>query len=124
MLDLDQLPDDQIEVLRNDVEHMLHMMQVVETYRIPLSDDMKMMMTPEAIYDVPRGVNHAPLRHDKDDRDDDSLLEQEEQDAKEVWNSLLQPKTVKLGGHSYFRIVTKSSLAAPATSSASSNETS
>ncbi len=100
VLDLDQLKEEQIETLRRDVENMLYMMHVVETVTLP-------ELTDEEIYDVPRGVKHTPLRSHEDTDAHHSRIEDEAREAQEVWTSLLHPKTVHLGGHSYFRIVTK-----------------
>jgi hypothetical protein len=57
------------------------------------------------IYDFVRGVSAAPLRKGTDE---DPLHQEDAKEAQEVWENLLQPKTIrKGGGHQYFTIVTE-----------------
>jgi hypothetical protein len=63
----------------------------------------------DQIYDVVRGVSAAPLRKMSSK---DPLHKQDETQAKNVWDNLLEYKTVrKGGGHQYFAIIVSDSTA-------------
>ena len=53
------------------------------------------------LYDSVRGVEKAPLRSSSME---DPLQEVDSEQAKQVFDSLLRPKTKPLGGQVYFRI--------------------
>ena len=57
------------------------------------------------IYDDVRGVTSAPLRESVGD----PLQDVDTQQAQQVWETLLQPKTRRQGGQQYFCIKTKES---------------
>ena len=59
-----------------------------------------------AVYDVPRGVKHISFRSSSEEENDgDEGKEAEE--SKQVWESLLKPKTTAVGAHNYFVIATQ-----------------
>ena len=75
---------------------MLHCLEQIRHVNLP-------ELTDQEIYDDPRGVTAAPLRSSSDD----PWQERETQEAKQVWETLLKPKTIQRGAHSYFSVVTK-----------------
>ena len=110
--------------LCQDLGNMMHMIEQLVSFNF---DDTKAtsnnnnnrVLVERDLYDTPRGVLTAPLRRDKtsnqvDDREIRSLntiwgeqQETEEQEAKRVFESFLQPQTTKVGAHNYFSIETK-----------------
>ncbi|KAL3929973.1 MAG: hypothetical protein SGBAC_011972 [Bacillariaceae sp.] len=67
--------------------------------------DRKDSQSAAQIYDLVRGVTTAPLRKSPEK---DHLQAQDGEIAKDVWESMLQPKTKRMGGrHEYFAIQTK-----------------
>lgn len=81
------------EGLRRDLANMLHCMEQVKSVKLP-------DMTAEEVYDAPRGLTAAPVRK----ASEASPVEVEE--AQQVWQSLVQSKLTKHGGHAYFSIDT------------------
>jgi hypothetical protein len=79
-----------------DLSNMLHMVRQVQSTTLPTS------LTSVEIYDTVRGVTAAPLRDVQD-----PLEQQDSEQAQQVYKSLLQPKTKRLGGTEYFAIKTK-----------------
>jgi len=100
LLDVSKLKDP--DALRRDLSNMLHCLEQVRDTELPELSD-------EQVYDVPRGVTAAPLRSSSED----SFKEEEAEEAKQVWNSLLKPKTKQRGAHSYFSVVTKREKVVP-----------
>lgn len=94
LLDLSKLQDP--DALRNDLSNMLHCLEQVRHVSLP-------ELTDEEVYDVPRGVTAAPLRNSRDD----VWEKKDQEEAKQVWESLLHKKTIQRGAHSYFSVVTK-----------------
>lgn len=94
LLDVSKLDD--TDALRRDLSNMLHCLEQVRDTELPELSD-------EQIYDVPRGVTAAPLR----DSSSDAFKEEEKEEAKQVWHSLLKQKTKPRGAHSYFSVITK-----------------
>jgi hypothetical protein len=97
-------PENKESSLNQDLANMLHMIQQVKDY----SGDATATATDDSsssyIYDTVRGVSVAPLRKAAAD---DPLQAEDEIQAKDVWESLLQPKTIRIGGgRHYFSIVT------------------
>jgi hypothetical protein len=97
--------------LNQDLANMLHMIQQVTDYYEqddPTGGGCHEREDPTCsseIYDIVRGVSAAPLRLGVDQ---DPLHEADAKQAQEVWDNLLQPKTIrKGGGHQYFAIVTE-----------------
>jgi len=86
--------------LCHETANMLHMIRAV-SFVVPNSNQNNTVtpLSTADLYDVPRGVTAAPVRTDKEPSRD-------EQEMKHVWKSLLQPKTKRVGAHSYFGIVT------------------
>lgn len=95
LLDVRHLSDP--DSMRWDLANMLHCLEQIKKVDLP-------ELSEREIYDVPRGVTAAPLRQSDDS---DPLRPVEEQEASQVWNSLLKPKTLKRNGANYFSIVTK-----------------
>ena len=108
--------------IRQDLANMMHMInQLQEFHDDNLEGDIDTDMDHVMIYDHVRGVTSAPLRDDPivttgGSGDDDAEVVQakakeEEYDAhqaKQVWENMLQPKTIRRGGgHEYFSIVTQ-----------------
>lgn len=97
--------------LNQDLANMLHMVQQVTDYYNDDDEGARRTADPtddvtcsSDIYDVVRGVSAAPLRKG---REEDPLQQDDAEQAKQVWTSLLLPKTTrKGGGHQYFAIVT------------------
>ena len=83
--------------LRQDLGNMIHMIQQVQDFATAETE----LLSDADIYDKPRGVKATPTRSE----DCGSALEEEE--AKQVWDSFLKPKTTAVGAHSYFAIATK-----------------
>jgi hypothetical protein len=79
-----------------DLSNMLHMVRQVQSTTLPAS------LTSVEIYDDVRGVTAAPLRDVQD-----PLEKEDSEVAQQVYKSLLQPKTKRLGGTEYFAIKTK-----------------
>jgi hypothetical protein len=87
--------------LRQDLGNMLHMIRQVQGF----AETAEESLTDADIYDRPRGVRAAPVRGVHGDENEARVtLEQEE--ARQVWETLLKPKTTALGSHSYFVIAT------------------
>jgi hypothetical protein len=80
--------------LRQDLGNMIHMIQQVQDFATDTAG-----LTDEHIYDRPRGVTSAPVRRT-------SSTTEEDQEAEQVWDSLLKPKTTPVGAHPYFVIAT------------------
>lgn len=95
LLDVSKLKD--TDALRRDLSNMLHCLEQVRDTNLPDS------LSDEQVYDVPRGVTAAPLRS----ASNDAYKEEEAEEAKHVWETLLKPKTKQRGAHSYFSVVTK-----------------
>ena len=103
------------EQLRQDLGNMMHMIEQVQSFDFDKMDannnDTKSLLEDQAsIYDTPRGVVAAPLRPDNNNDDsEESIVEAEEnqKEAKRVFESFLQPQTTKVGAHNYFSIETK-----------------
>jgi hypothetical protein len=111
LIDIESMPDK--EGLGQDLANMLHMIDQVsrfdaaEKYGFESQnhDDEADADRAAEIYDVVRGVTKAPLRKSVDE---DPLQTKDQAIAGDVWNSLLQPKTIRKGGrHDYFVIQTK-----------------
>ena len=81
-----------------DLSNMLHMVRQVQSMSMTLPAS----LTSVEIYDDVRGVTAAPLRDVQD-----PLEQQESEEAQQVYKSMLQPKTKRLGGTEYFAIKTK-----------------
>ena len=81
----------------DDLSNMMHMIQQVVDSDIELE-----MEDPDGnlLYDSVRGVEKAPLRSNSVD---DPLQEVDSKQAKQVFDSLLRPKTKPLGGQVHFR---------------------
>jgi Asp-tRNA(Asn)/Glu-tRNA(Gln) amidotransferase C subunit len=79
--------------IRQDLATMIHFLRQLERVK-------GRTMTACDIYDIPRGVTKAPLRTGV-------ATPNETKEAKQVYKSLLQPKTIQQGGHEYFSVVTK-----------------
>ena len=94
LLDVSKLKDP--DALRRDLSNMLHCLEQVRDTELP-------DLTDEQVYDIPRGVKAAPLRNSSKD----GFKEEEKEEAKQVWETLLKPKTKQRGAHSYFSVVTK-----------------
>jgi hypothetical protein len=94
LLDVSKLQDPYS--LRKDLANMLHCLEQVRDVNLPDLSDAE-------VYDVPRGVTSAPLRNSRDD----VWREEEQQEAKQVWETFLKHKTIQRGAHSYFSVVTK-----------------
>ena len=105
LLDVKQLPDD----LEQDLANMMHMVQQVSDFvaaNPELFEDYD-DSTGVSTYDFVRGVTAAPLRGVTTEREELGL--HEEKEAARVWESYLEPNTVRQGGaHKYFSITTKS----------------
>ena len=82
-----------------DLSNMLHMVRQVQSMSMTLPAS----LTSVEIYDDVRGVTAAPLR----DVQDPLLEQQDSKEAQQVYKSMLQPKTKRLGGTEYFAIKTK-----------------
>jgi hypothetical protein len=111
LIDIESMPDK--ERLGQDLANMLHMIDQVsrfdaaENYGFESQNHDNEADADRAaeIYDVVRGVTKAPLRKSVDE---DPLQTKDQAIAGDVWNSLLQPKTIRKGGrHDYFVIQTK-----------------
>lgn len=89
LLDVHQLHTAQ---LKQDLGNMMHLISIVQEFASDLPANEYDM------YDRPRGVTTAPVRDDSVDDNNGH--------AKQVWESLLKPKTTKRGGHDYFVIKT------------------
>eukprot|EP00980_Cylindrotheca_fusiformis_P013646 scaffold3513_cov102-Cylindrotheca_fusiformis.AAC.7 len=104
LIDTDSMSED----LSQELANMLHMIDQVSNFQIPKKeeeDDASDSDKAAKIYDVVRGVTKAPLRKPPDE---DPLQAKDQETATNVWNSLLQPKTIRKGGrHHYFAIQTK-----------------
>lgn len=85
--------------LCQDLGNMMYLLDQVESFQ---DDNEEAIVSVADIYDVPRGVTEAPVRVD----DNNSSVESDMQDT---WESLLKPKTVRVGAHSYFSAKTKES---------------
>ncbi len=85
--------------LRQDLANMLNCLHQVQSVRKDTT------MTTAEIYDVPRGVTKAPMRTGE-------ATAAENCEAEQVFNSMLRPKTIKVGSHDYFAVAT-SKKAAP-----------
>jgi hypothetical protein len=88
-----------------DLSNMLHMVRQVQS--MSMSTDTTLLVPPASltsveIYDDVRGVTVAPLRDVPD-----PLEQQDNEQAQQVYKSLLQPKTKRLGGTEYFSVQTK-----------------
>jgi hypothetical protein len=94
LLDVSKLED--TDALRRDLSNMLHCLEQVRDTELP-------DLTDEEIYDVPRGVTAALLRNSSTD----DFKEEEKEEAKQIWDSLLKPKAKSRGAHSYFSVITK-----------------
>ena len=81
--------------LRQDLGNMIHMIQTVKDFA---ADE---ELTDEDIYDRPRGVTMAPVHRSTESS------EAEQEEMRQVWDSLLKPKTTNVGAHPYFVIETK-----------------
>ena len=79
--------------IRQDLATMIHFLRQLGRVK-------GRTMTACDIYDIPRGVTKAPLRTGV-------ATPNETKEAKQVYKSLLQPKTIQQGGHEYFSVVTK-----------------
>jgi hypothetical protein len=111
--------DDDLDSLKQDLGNMIHMIQHVTEYDgknkhagdISIASDEQndendptYGRDPGSIYDAVRGVKSIPLRKGIDD---DPLQEGDTNQAQEVWDNFLQPKTINRGGgHAYFAIET------------------
>lgn len=108
LIDIDSMPER--ESLEQDLANMIHMIDQVSDFAsnhddFDQEDDVKSAARAAKIYDNVRGVSSAPLRLSIKD---DPLQVEDQQQAKNVWNSLLKPKTTRVGGrHEYFVIKTK-----------------
>lgn len=84
--------------MRQQVGNMQHLLeQVVMEGSEDKSYDV------EQLYDAPRNVSEAPVRRSSTDHSTDD----DEATSENVYESLLKPKTTRVGGHSYFEIVTR-----------------
>ena len=86
-----------------DLSNMLHMVRQVQSMSMSMSMTLPASLTSVEIYDDVRGVTAAPLR----DVQDPLLEQQDSKEAQQVYKSMLQPKTKRLGGTEYFAIKTK-----------------
>ena len=109
LIDIDSIPDK--EGLEQDLANMLHMIDQVSTFEYKdekeadKDEDENDIDKAAEIYDIVRGVTSAPLRKSLED---DPLQTEDQEQAENVWKSLLQPKTTRKGGrHEYFAIKTK-----------------
>lgn len=93
LLDVTKFEDP--DALRRDLANMLHCLEQVRDTKLPAT------MSDADVYDVPRGVTAAPLRSSSDDY----YTKEEAEEAKQVWESLLKPKTKQHGAHSYFSVI-------------------
>jgi Asp-tRNA(Asn)/Glu-tRNA(Gln) amidotransferase C subunit len=119
LIDISRKTMDEQTKLNQDLANMLHMIQQVTEY-CTSDDELDHTLTTAGhrdgdvdtttscsseIYDFVRGVTAAPLRKGIDM---DPLHDDDAKQAQEVWDNLLQPKTIrKGGGHQYFAIVTE-----------------
>jgi hypothetical protein len=114
LIDIERLDDDNQAQLRQDLGNMLHMMeqQVVEAAVVQDERDndsgSSSPVDPVELYDVPRGVQEAPVR----DGSTKELVETEPQPQMDdaVYENLLQPKMTQEGAHRYFDIMTGRSV--------------
>lgn len=95
LIALDEIDPHEQDQLRQDLGNMMHMIHQVSQFSCSES------LTDAEIYDAPRGVTEAPVRHSS------KPTESEEQEAKQVWESYLKPKTKNVGAHTYFEIATR-----------------
>jgi len=86
--------------LRQDLNKMWNWIQQVRSVgeKHPELAQTMEKLTDRDIYDVPRGVDCAPVRSEQS---------RSTHESEQVWRSYLEPKTDKVGGHSYFTIPTK-----------------
>ena len=96
-LDLSQIAPQEQQRLRQDLASMLHMIQTIQSVNVAEN------LTDIDLYDVPRGLADTPKRPSLADKDAERL----DEEAKQVYDSILKPKTTRIGGHEYFAIVTK-----------------
>ena len=109
LIDVRQLEDREetaTEELQQQVGNMMHMMNQVlaaQSKHESSTRDQNDEQAARDTYDVPRNVQAAPLRrYDGNDR-----ASVEHETAAKVWESLLAPKTKRVGGHAYFVIPTQ-----------------
>lgn len=98
------IPKNNSTTIPQDLSNMLHMVRQVQSTVTTLQPaaSTTSTLTSVEIYDHVRGVTAAPLRNVQDP------LEQQDRDqAQQVYKSLLQPKTKRLGGTEYFAIQTR-----------------
>lgn len=99
LIDVSQLSQSRQDQLRQDLGNMLHLIdrvqQVGERCKIH-----EQGLSDADMYDVPRGVTSIPLRQTE------HPSVEEEQEAKHVFESLMKDKTVQVGAHTYFEVVT------------------
>jgi hypothetical protein len=95
--------------LQQDVGNMMFLLsqiqrtQVVTEQRETCSSTAKPQPDAGAVYDVPRrGISRAPLRESSEPLDKEEM--------QKVWDSLLKPKTTRVGAHNYFVIQTGEKL--------------
>jgi hypothetical protein len=90
--------DEHDDAARQDLANMMHMVEQVSAYS-------SAHMDADEIYDEVRGVTAAPLRSSNNSTTTD---DDDREEAANVWQSQLQPNTIKVGGsHEYFVITTK-----------------
>jgi hypothetical protein len=111
--------DTQNAQLRQDLGNMMHLIQqVVATSSVSSATTTTSQPQQDAaadaaaqaawIYDAPRGVTTSPLRktaaHDDENNGSNDRMHQRQE--AHVWKGMLEPKTTKVGAHSYFVIPT------------------
>ena len=105
LIDLRQL--DNVSELQQEVGNMMHMMNQVQELdeRTGKDEDIDDEVGARLMYDVPRNVTAAPLRHSRSETE--LTNEDDSNSSRRVWDSFLTPKTQRVGGHSYFVIPTQ-----------------
>jgi hypothetical protein len=89
LIDVSNMKD--TESLRRDLANMLHCLKQVHS--VEVEDE---ALSDEDIYDAPRNLTGAPVA---------ATRTEWEEEARSVWQHMLQPKTTRQGSHEYFAIV-------------------
>lgn len=95
------LDESSIDEYTSDLNKMWNWIQQVRRVGDGDLKDTLDSLTEEDIYDKPRGVTKASARPDSGK---DNVVDEE---SVSVYESLLEPKTERVGGHRYFSIPTK-----------------
>ena len=104
LLDLTQL--DNVETLQSEVGNMMYMMNQIHMSaptESPSQEDVDLEIEVRRMYDTPRNVEATPLRSVEKRESDEAPVAA----FPHVWESLLSPKTQRVGGFSFFVIETE-----------------